>query len=287
MTMPYPPAPAAQPPAVTSAARTTIRVALVLTATLLLLGTVGGLTAAAVGIGNTRMIADSQPLPATMRTLAIDTGDLPMAVRLTTDPDVAQPRVDLRFLSAGRAGGGLDIATGTDVRVRVSGRDPGWLSWGGGVLTVVLPPDLARRLSVSTTQQDGVLMADADLDRLVAHVTDGGVLLRGSARAIEIHTQDGGIHTGTPIAVRESFAANSIDGDVTVDFDSAPRTISVRTGDGDVRLDVPGPGPFAVNAASGSGDTVVRVPQAADPAAAVAVITARTDSGDLTISRRD
>ena len=38
----------------------------------------------------------------------------------------------------------------------------------GGQLTVTLPPELARRLSVTVQQEDGALMAQADLDQLIA-----------------------------------------------------------------------------------------------------------------------
>ncbi len=51
---------------------------------------------------------------------------------------------------------------------------------------MVLPPELARRLSVTTQQEDGVLLAQADLDQLIARTEDGAVVLSGSARRIEI-----------------------------------------------------------------------------------------------------
>ena len=53
-------------------------------------------------------------------------------------------------------------------------------------------------------------------------------------------------------------------------------------------IGLPGNGPFAVDAStqSNQGDTVVRVPQTADPAVARAVVTARSSTGDVTIQDR-
>jgi len=122
-----------------------------------------------------------------------------------------------------------------------------------GEITVVLPPKQGRRLSVSTTQQMGLLLVDADLDRLVARADDGAVILRGAARTVEVHDRDGSVHTREPISVRESFTVNSIDGDVSVDFrDVPPRRISVVTADGDINIGLPGDGPFAVQTSTGS-----------------------------------
>jgi hypothetical protein len=94
--------------------------------------------------------------------------------------------------------------------------------------------------------------------------------------------------TRDPISVGESFTATATDGDITVDFkDAPPRTVDVTSRDGDVKIALPAPGPYLVNASTGDEDrtTVVRVPQTSDRDAAAAVITARAVDGDVTIDQ--
>ena len=90
----------------------------------------------------------------------------------------------------------------------------------------------------------------------------------------------------TRSAVTESFCANSIDGDIEVDLkDAAPRTVEAMSENGDVVIALPARGPYVVNANTGdqSGDTVVRVPQTIDREEAAAVVTARSETGDVII----
>lgn len=286
-----PPAPEVSP-GPTEGGKSAIRVVLVVAAVLLCLGVVVTLTAAAVGIGRTRVIADSAELPAGLRALTIEAADLPVALRITSDPEATAPRADLRFLSAaGAQHRSLDVSSGPDgARLTLAGETAEWMPWArAGEVTVVLPPALANRLSLTTGQRFGVLMIDTDLDSLVARNDNGAVLLRGSARTVEVHNRHGAVHTRQPIEVRESFSANSVDGDISIDFqDVPPRRIDVASGDGDVALGLPGDGPFVVNASTGSGDgnTVVRVPQVVDSATAKSVVTARSGSGDVTVDSR-
>lgn len=108
---------------------------------------------------------------------------------------------------------------------------------------MTLPPEMARRLSLTTQQGAGVLMMQADVDTLVANNENGAVVLRGSARRIEVRTQDAEIVTRDPISVTESFLADSVDGDVSVDFGAAPRTVDASSNTGDVVVLLPDPGP--------------------------------------------
>ena len=256
----------------------------------LLLGGIGGLTAAAVGIGSTRVIADDQALPATMRTLTINTGAVPMRVHLESDDDAREPRVEMRFVTISDSGEqNLDISPGVDTRIDVRGRSADWLEWAGaGELNIVVPAELGRRLTVTTDQQLGVLDVDTDLDRLVARSMGGAVILDGSARSIDVEVRQGAVVANDPILVRESFSANVIEGDIEVDFrDVAPRTIDATSADGSVVLGLPGDGPFLVNAmtASDRDSAVVSVPQTADRAEAKSVITARSSGGDVVIEQ--
>lgn len=276
------------PPTPSPGARTALRTLVVIAAAVVVLCGLGGLTAAAVGVGSTRVIADSQPLPGSMRTLTINTGAVPMRVHIESDDDVREPRVEVRFVTISDAGEqSVDISPGMDTRIDVRGRSADWLEWArAGELNVVLPSDLGRRLTVTTEQQLGMLEVDADLDRLVARSVGGAVILDGSARSIDAEVRQGAVIAHDPILVRETFSANVIDGDIEVEFlDKAPRTIDATSANGSVTLGLPGDGPFLVNAmtASNRDSAEVSVPQTADRAEAESVITARSSSGDVVI----
>ena len=287
---PPPPAPAAPPP-LSPGGRNTVRVLLIVAAAVVLLGTVVSLGVTAFGLSAMRVTKDTQPLPAAMRSLTIDTGRLPTLIRIVADRAAAEPRVDLRQVDKKQSAGAALVVTNdaTGTRVTAGGQSSTFMNWHhGGQLTVTLPPELARKLSVTVQQEDGALMAQADLDQLIARTEDGAVFLSGSARRIEIDSRDGSVITRDPISVSESFTATATDGDINVDFkDAPPRTLDVTSRDGDVKIALPAPGPYLVNASTGDEDrtTVVRVPQTADRDAAAAVVTARAVDGDVTIDQ--
>lgn len=284
-----PPAPPASPPPLTPAGRTAIRVLLIGAAAVLVLGGLGTLGVAAWGLSTFRVITDSKPLPSAMRSLVVDTGGLPVAVRITSDRAATEPRADMRMINSTRAGSQpltvTDDADGT--RVAISGEASPYLQWGrAGEIKIVLPPELARRLSVTSQQENGVLMAQADLDQLSANMNNGAILLSGSARRIEAHTENGDVITRSAISVTDSFSATTDNGDIEVDFkDAAPRTVDATSDHGDIRIALPPRGPYLVNANTGDerGTTVVRVPRTTNSAAAAAVVTARSDNGDVII----
>lgn len=280
------------PPILTDSGRTAIRVVLVLSAALLLLGGLGTLGAAAVGIGSTRVLADSRALPSAMRSVSIDTGDLPMAVRVTADAAAREPRAELRFISAAKVGPHtLDISgEATSTRIAVKGEAPEWLDWArAGELTLVLPPNLARGLSVTTRQRTGVLMADADIDELVADTTNGAVLLRGAARRIDVHTRNGAVHTRNPITVAESVRVETAEGPIGIELTGAPpRTIEAITRRGDIAIALAGRGPFLVDARAGRyHEAMVNVTQTSDARRAAATITAHSTTGSVTVDELD
>jgi DUF4097 and DUF4098 domain-containing protein YvlB len=176
-------------------------------------------------------------------------------------------------------------ADATNARITLSGERSMFLDLGrGGEITLVLPPELARGLTVTTQQDNGIVLAQADLDQLVARTDNGEVVLSGSARRIEIRTDNGDVVTHDPISVSESFSATTANGDMRVDFsDAAPRTIDATSENGDVVIALPPAGPYLVNASTEHGDTDVRVPQATARENSVAVVTARSDDGDVII----
>jgi hypothetical protein len=283
---PPPPAPPA-PSQLSPGGRSALRAAFVVAAVMLIGGSVIALSVTAFGLSRFRVIADEQPLPADLRSLVVDTADVPAAVTLTTDRDATEPRVTMRMInSAGTGDQTLAVdRQGGRATVTVNGAVPEFMRWSrAGQITVTLPPALARGMSVTVRQEAGVLFAQADLDELVAHGTEGAVVLSGSARRIEVHNENGDVVTREPISVAESFTAETVDGDVIVDFrDAAPRTVEASTGNGDVALGLPTPGPYLVRAVSGS-DTSVRVPETTDADRAAAEVTARSGDGAVTVS---
>lgn len=282
-----PPAPPAPPPSLSPGARTALRAALIVAAVALLTTTLVALGAAAWGISTFRVITDSQPLPSAMRSLVVDSGSVPVAIRITTDREARQPRVDLRMVNSTAAGANpLSVTTdGAQARVTINGEPSAFLQWSrGGEITVVLPPELARKLTVTTQQENGVVLAQADLDQLIARTDNGAVVLGGSARRIEAHTDNGDVRTRDPISVSESFSATTGNGEIEVDFaEAAPRTVDVTSNNGDIVIALPTPGSYVVNANSNNGDAEVRVPQATDGENAAAVVTVRSENGDVIV----
>lgn len=233
------------------------------------------------------IVADDRPLPDDVRTLVVDTGDVPAAVRLVTDRDATQPRVSMRLVNSSRSGDQtLAVDRQADrTTVTVRGDALEFMQWSRtGEITVTLPAAAARNTSVTVRENVGVVFAQADLDELITYGNEGAVVLSGSARRIEVHNSNGNVVTREPISVAESFTAQTVDGDVTANFkDEAPRTVEAVTNNGDVVLELPAAGPYLVRADSGN-DTTVTVPQTGDPRSAVAEIAARSDDGTVTVT---
>lgn len=281
-----PPAPTGPPPQLSPGGRNVLRGILVTAAAILVVGSVLALAVAAWGVSTVRVTAERHDLSPAMRALDIDTAAVPVAIRIVTDRDAPTPQVSMRLLSAsGAAAHRLTVtAQGDRTRVAVEGTSESILDWAhGGEVTVTLPPAQARGLSVRTQQNTGVLLAEADLDALIARTTDGPVVLSGAARSVEVQTVDGDITSRRPIAVAERVAVTTSDGDVSVDFRApVPRTVQATSRSGDVALGLPGRGPYLVQARS-DGSTGVQVPETTDAAAAAAVVTATSDSGDVSV----
>ncbi|MBE1552336.1 hypothetical protein GGC64_006423 [Mycobacterium sp. OAS707] len=284
---PPPPAPVNPPPPLSPGGRTAFRIALIAAAAVLVVGTLASLGTVGWGIASFRVITDSKPLPAGMRSVVVDTGSVPVAVRITADREAREPRADLRMVNSTRAGANpLAVSTESgDTRITINGESTSFLNWGrAGEITLVLPPEVARRLSVTTQQDTGVVLAQADLDQLIARTDNGEVVLSGSARRVEIYTDNGDVFTRHPISVSESFSATADNGEIRVELaETAPRTVNVTSDNGDVIVALPARGPYAVNASTDNGDTTIRVPQATDREKAAAVVTAHSQNGDVVI----
>lgn len=285
-----PPAPAGPPPPLSPGTRTTVRGILIAAAAVLVVGTVAALAVTAWGLSTVRVLSDSHTLPSAMRSLVIDTADIPVAVRLTTDQRAREARASMRVVNTTSSGDHHLVVTtaGPETRIVLEGRPSPTFGWArGGEITVTLPPEQARRLSVRTQQETGVVLAQSDLNQLIARTTHGAVVLSGSARRIEVQTADGQVTSRAPISVRDRFAATTSDGDIAVDFrEAAPRSLDAVTRSGDITLGLPDGGPFLVRAQSGE-STRVRVPETTDAAQAAGEITARTDTGSVVIEETD
>lgn len=287
-TLAPPPSHQPPPPALSPGGRTTIRVLLILAAGALIVAVVAASVTAAWGVSSFRVVKDSTTLPSTLTSVVIDTGSVPVAVRITTDRQSREPRVDMRMINSVRAGADpLAVnADGTTAQVTINAEPSEFLQWGrAGEITLVLPPEVSRRLSVTTQQQMGVVFAQADLDELNARTVDGAVVLSGSARRVQITNQHGDVTTREPIAVSQDFRATTDTGDISVGFAEVPPTVEAETQDGDVVISLPPPGPYFVDATTGveHATTVVRVPQTRDRDSAAAVITARAATGDVVV----
>ncbi len=183
---PPPPAPATPPPPLSPGGRTAFRIALIAAAAVLVVGTLASLGTVAWGIASFRVITDSKPLPSGMRSVTIDTGSVPVAIRITTDREAREPRADLRMVNSTRAGANpLGVnADPAGARVTINGEPSAFLQWGrAGEINLVLPPDLARQLTVTAQQDTGVVLVQADIDQLIARTDTrgGGSQRRGAA----------------------------------------------------------------------------------------------------------
>ncbi len=289
MTTTVPPVPSAPPPPLSPGGRTAVRALLIVAAAALVIGVVLSLSSLAWGVSSFRVVKDSMALPNTLTSITVDTGSVPTAVRITSDREVREPRVDMRMVSSTRAASNpLSVtADGTAARVTIAAEPSELLRWGrAGEITLVLPPEVARRVSVTTQQEMGVVFAQADIDQLTARTVDGAVILSGSARRVDITNEHGDVTTREPIAVSQSFRATTTTGDISVDFTEPPQTVDATTEHGDIAIALPPPGPYFVDPTTGmpDGTTDVEVPRTRDRDNAVAEVTTRAETGSIVIS---
>ncbi len=146
-----PPTPA---PSLSGGNRTVIRAVLAVIGAIVVVGSLVSLGVVAAGLSSIRVVTDTQALPAGMRSLAIDTGDVPVSVRVITDADAKGASVDLRLVTNSDD---TQLAVAKDDagnRVTLSDNGSGFL-WlkRTGEIKVILPPDVARELNVTVNEQ--------------------------------------------------------------------------------------------------------------------------------------
>nr|CRL78327.1 hypothetical protein CPGR_04614 [Mycolicibacterium malmesburyense] len=271
------PWPASPPPVITSAARRTARFVIIVIAALAVLGTVGCLGVVSFALATSRVLTETGELPLGMRSLDIDTGGAPVPVRVFSDADAKQPRVDLRLVTRS-ADTRLSVANeGTGSRVTLDADGSAFLWLAGSGMNVVLPPDIARQLSVTVNRRAGPIDIGADLNHLLVRSDDGSVALGGSARLVDVDVRRGDITTTTRIAVTESFHASTQNGAIDVEFRAAPRKIET-TASGNVTVGLPSLGGYRVRAGTeaSNGSTTVTVPETTDPGAPSVTVRSKT-----------
>lgn len=116
--------------------------------------------------------------------------------------------------------------------------------------------DLTSALSLSTGD-GGITLTDVSGD-ITAHTGNGGVHATGlRSNALQVHTGDGGVNLA---------------------WATAPKSVSVTSGNGGVLLTVPtGSGPYRVDVSSGNGGRDVSVPT--DPNASPSIVVHTGDGG--------
>ncbi|UUO02661.1 hypothetical protein M4D79_04565 [Mycolicibacterium novocastrense] len=238
-----------------------------------------------MGLSGARIVTDTQDLPASIDTLTIETGDVPMSVRLITDPEATKTRISLRIIT--RSDTQLNIADhdSGESRVTLSHAGDGFLGFRGkGEIEVVLPPALARRLSVTVNQRAGSLTSEATLDRLVATIDNGAATVGGAARVVNLNIRHGDVNTSDEFVVSESFEARTESGSISVRFRQAPR-IAEATAEGNVTMQLPDSNRYRVRAGSAAPGRapLVTVRQTSDRNAPEVI--ARSENGRVEVTQ--
>lgn len=109
----------------------------------------------------------------------------------------------------------------------------------------------------------------------------GDIAVGGSLGGVALKAGSGDIRT-TNLAA-DQVTAEDGSGDVDLELATAPPTVGVKTGSGDVSVRLPPNTHYAVDSATGSGDTRVRV---TDDPASTSRLRIRSGSGDITVDDR-
>ena len=145
-------------------------------------------------------------------------------------------------------------------------------------LTLVVPDGIPVEIESNT----GDLSVAGAFSAVRAQTNTGDVRVLQAAGPVHISTDTGDVRSLDTNAT--TVTAKTDTGDVRLVFDVAPRTVSTETSTGDVTVLVPDDGAsYSVATDTSTGDETVdvsNVPRAAN------VITAKTDTGDVTVAYR-
>ena len=148
--------------------------------------------------------------------------------------------------------------------------------WSGSTLAV----DASCTGSFGGCSVDYVITVPDTTDVTVV-TGSGDIAVGGSLGGVALKAGSGDIRT-TNLAA-DQVTAEDGSGDVDLELATAPPTVGVRTGSGDVSVRLPPNTHYAVDSATGSGDTKVRV---TDDPASTSRLRIRSGSGDVTVDDR-
>lgn len=142
---------------------------------------------------------------------------------------------------------------------------------------ITVPADV----SVDLASGSGTIRVSGIHGDVVARAGSGSVLADGLPGALTLRSSSGTVRaTGIDAT---TVTASTGSGSVLLDFTTAPRDVTARSGSGGVRIGVPpGSGPYRVDATTGSGTRTVDV--RTDPSSAK-TITAHIGSGDVAVGQ--
>jgi DUF4097 and DUF4098 domain-containing protein YvlB len=168
-------------------------------------------------------------------------------------------------------------ATASDTGVQIKAHCPGALFSNNCEINYVLTVPSSAKMTIHSGN-GGVHVSDVT-GALNLDTGDGGIVLDDVSGDVQAHTGDGGVH-GSALRSK-SLQAHTGDGGIDLEWESAPTTVAITSGDGGVHVTVPqGSGPYRVDASSGDGGRDVSVPT--DPNAA-ASITVHTGDGGISV----
>ena len=153
--------------------------------------------------------------------------------------------------------------------------DCGTLVGGCQVRYQVLVP---RSLALSIEGDNGTISVTGPSTALSIRTTNGAITVTGATGPLDLRTESGELRSSATRSERVS--ATSQNGRVALAFAAAPQQVAARTENAEVNITVPRTA-YKITTATDSGDVHANLPE---DAAAPRSITARTDSGAITLT---
>lgn len=165
------------------------------------------------------------------------------------------------------------VATGLQLKARC----PGALLSNNCYINYTLTVPSSATMTIHTGN-GGVRINDLN-GAVSLNTGNGGISLTNVSGDVQARTGNGGVHA---TGIRSStFQVHTGNGGVDLQWATAPKSVSVTSGNGGVHLTVPtGSGPYRADVSSGNGGRDVSVPT--DPNAA-ASITVHTGNGGISV----
>ena len=147
------------------------------------------------------------------------------------------------------------------------------------------------RYTLEVPHDMAALQLDADNDRIRvfdisgsvdAHSDNGSIALQGVSGEIDATSDNGRVSGESITSTTARFSTDN--GSVRVQFGDAPSDVTARTSNGSVTIELPRPGPYAVDASTDNGSVNVDV---AEDDSSDRRITATSDNGSVTVRYGD